>query len=106
MLYLYPEFKGKKLIPTKRGAKEMVEIGIDMWDVTDILTNGYDCSRSKRSRTKVERCMPFGRKIIRTVVVQGIFDPIGEAEEVYYIIHASQESINLDRLPGKGGRNQ
>jgi hypothetical protein len=104
MVSLYPEFDGRKLIPTKRGAKEMEEIGMDMWDAADVLKEGYDCSRSRRGPAKVERCLPIGRKVIRVVVVEGVFDPKGNPEEVYYIIHASEESSRKDRMMGDGSK--
>lgn len=67
-MYEYPLFEGKPLIPTKDAQKEMDEIALSLWQVKDVLEQGYNCSRSRRARNIVERCLYKKGKEIRVVV--------------------------------------
>lgn len=66
-MYGYPLFQEKPLIPTKDAQREMDEIGIGLWRVKEILEKGYDCSRSKRAKNIIEKCLYRKNKEIRVV---------------------------------------
>ncbi len=66
-MYEYPLFEGRPLIPTKDAQREMDEIGLNLWQVKEILDQGYDCSRSKRAKNIVEKCLYRKNKEIRIV---------------------------------------
>ena len=73
-MYGYPLFQEKPLIPTKDAQREMDEIGIDLWRVKEILEEGYDCSRSKRAKNIIEKCLYKKNKEIRVVAALVGFD--------------------------------
>ena len=77
-MYEYPSFEEKPLIPTKDAQREIDEIGLALWQVKDVLEQGYDCSGSKRARNIIEKCLYRKNKEIRVVVAlvewnKGIF---------------------------------
>jgi hypothetical protein len=80
----------------------MMEIGIDEWDAADILSRGFDCSRSSRKSFRIERCLQVGRKIIRIVAALGPYNFNGKLKEVFFIIHASKETLKKDRMKEMG----
>ena len=49
---------------------EMYDNDISLDDVIEILDEGFDCSRSKRSENTIERCIKKGNKIVKAVVVE------------------------------------
>jgi hypothetical protein len=69
-----PEFgvkwRGKFLRPSKHAFKEMDDLGMDLYDVRDVLDYGYDCSKGRRAKGTIERCIRKHKKIIRVVVVE------------------------------------
>ena len=81
----------------------MGEIGIDHWDAEEVLSTGYDCSRSLRRSTKIEKCLRIGNKVIRVVAELGPYYLNDEIKEVYYIIHASIETLKKHRTRNIGG---
>lgn len=102
MIFFGPIFKGLRLIITRHAAVEIHELGMTGWDIEEVLANGWDCSRSKRGKDKIERCLERGRKVIRAVAVLGPYSPNGLIEEAYYLIHVSVESKKKGRK-GKDG---
>ena len=46
---IYPFFKGLPLIPTRAAMNELYDNNMDLYTVLNVLENGYDCSKSKRS---------------------------------------------------------
>lgn len=77
-MYEYPLFEGNPLIPTKDAQREMDENGLNLWQVKEVLEQGYDCSRSKRAKNIIERCRYRKNKEIRVVAAlvewkEGIF---------------------------------
>ncbi|MFQ5800889.1 MAG: hypothetical protein ACE5HH_04125 [Candidatus Hydrothermarchaeales archaeon] len=40
---------------------ELVDLGMDLWDVVEILEVGFDCERSSRKSGVIERCIKKGR---------------------------------------------
>jgi len=49
---------------------EMYDNDLDIDDVIEILEEGFDCSRSKRSDGITERCIQKGDKIVKAVVAE------------------------------------
>lgn len=85
----YPKYKNLPVIPvqTRRGGKnvldELAKEGLDLFDVAEILENGYKTHR-KRRKDVIERCINKGNKTIEVVVQKSFcFE-----EEVWEIIHA------------------
>jgi hypothetical protein len=102
MMVLGPLFNGLRLIITRHAKVELYSLGLTGWDAEEVLSNGWNCSRSKRSKGKIERCSIRGKKIIRVVAVKGIYDLEESIEDVYYLIHVSVESRNKIRMRREG----
>jgi hypothetical protein len=67
---------------------------LNLFDVADVLENGYDCARSKRRKGKIERCLQLDNKVTRVVIAEGQFAyPDGWIEDVYWLIHVSVETF-------------
>ena len=97
MMGIGPLFKGVRFVTTEHSARELYALGLDEWEAVEVLTNGWDCSRSKRKKGKIERCLERGRKVIRAVAVSGVYSIEGQIEEAYYLVHISIETINKVR---------
>lgn len=69
---------------------ELLKHGIDLYDVEEILNEGYDCSRSKRRKGVLERCIDKGNKTIKVVVQQGFIELDGK--ECWELIHVGKFS--------------
>lgn len=90
---IYPRYKGRAIIPTRSAYHELEDLGLNLFDVADVLENGYDCHRSRRKKGKLERCLQLDNKVIRVVVADGQFVyPDGYIENVYWLIHVSIET--------------
>ena len=72
-LGIYPKYKGKPVMPSKRTIEELEEEGLDLDDVIEILEKGFDCSRSPREENIQEKCVQRKKAIIK-VVVENIGD--------------------------------
>jgi hypothetical protein len=73
---IYPKWKGKPVVPSYHAAREM-EGRFTLDDVVEILERGYDCSKSKRARVTIEKCIRKKGKIIRIVAVEAYSTWIG-----------------------------
>jgi len=82
---IYPKWIGKPVLPTREAAEELAYLNLDLDDVVLILDEGFDCSRSKRAKNIVEKCMKKGNKIIKIVVA--------EMETHWKLIHAGKFTV-------------
>lgn len=48
--------------------QELIKLEMDLWDVVCVLEYGYDCPRSRRKKSIVEKCIRKKNKIIKVVV--------------------------------------
>jgi len=88
-----PEFEGKRLVATRSAYRELEDLGLSLYDAAQVLDCGWNCSTSRRAEGKVERCLSWGEKVLRAVAAEGwYFPPLGEREEVWWLIHVSIES--------------
>ena len=97
---IFFEWKAKQLMPTRRALDEMFYTGIDMYNVIDILENGFDCARSRRRGWISEKCVQKGKKIVKVVVV--------DAGDYYKLIHVGKFSLThkfKKMLKKKNGKN-
>jgi hypothetical protein len=53
---------------TEKAYREMAALGMDLYDVKEILENGFDCSRSKRRKGIEEKCLEKKGETIKAVV--------------------------------------
>ncbi len=67
---MYPAWKKRPIIPTLSATRELLKLNLDLYDVLEILENGFDCSKSKRKPEVFERCIKKKNKIFKVVVVK------------------------------------
>jgi len=89
-----PTYQNLPIIPvqTRRGQKnvidELAHHGMDLDDVAEVLNEGYDCSRSKRRKGVLEKCINRGNKTIKVVVQRGFIEIDGQ--ECWELIHVGK----------------
>ncbi|MBU2638841.1 MAG: hypothetical protein KJ955_07750 [Nanoarchaeota archaeon] len=82
---VYPKCKGKPIVPTKEAATEIMQCGLDMDDIAEILEKGFDCSTSRRKKGTFEQGLRKGSKLIKAVAV--------EKECMFLLIHVGKISF-------------
>lgn len=89
-----PTYKGLPIITvqTRKGQKnvldELAYYGMDLYDVQEILNEGYDCSRSQRRKGVLEKCVDRGNKTNKVVVQKGFIEIDGK--ECWELIHVGK----------------
>lgn len=84
MKCIFPTYKEKRIVIANRVVdRELMELGLDLWDVKEILEIGFDCSRGKRKPSIEERCVRIGNKVIKIVVEESRV----EEENVWKLRH-------------------
>ena len=66
---MLPTWRGKPILPSRSAQDELFDNDIGLNEVAVILEEGFDCSRSKRKKDMVERCVQRGKSIVKVVVV-------------------------------------
>ena|SRR3990172_5537179 len=88
---LEPTWQGRPLRISKRTVmQELVELGMDLWDVVEILEGGFDCPRSRRRGGVYERCVKRGRKTVKVVVEAGEEILPGERMPIWVLRHVGE----------------
>lgn len=77
-------YNGKPILPTKTALNELSEIGVDLYQVTEILENGFDVR--KRKEYIIERGVRKGNKIVNVVAV--------DLGDYYKLIHAGEFTLS------------
>ena len=83
-----PIWQGKPLIVSNAAYKELLDYGMNTYDIITVLENGYDCPRSKRKSGTIERCLKRKDKITKVVVVESLQQ--WSEEMVWLIIHVGR----------------
>lgn len=96
MIFGY-EWNGRRLLPTRKASHEILELGLSIQEIIFVLNKGFDCASSKRQKGRVEKCFRRGTKLIRVVVQESELMYASEKEEVYWIIHVSEETYKKER---------
>ena len=66
---IFPTYKGLRIaILSRMVDRELTELRLDLWDVKEILENGFDCPIGRRKLNIEEKCIRIGDKIIKVVV--------------------------------------
>ncbi len=81
-------YKGLPLRPTRSVYNELKNLRMDLYDVLQILKDGYDCSTSGRKKGTFEKCLDFKNKTIKVVVVKSF--EFWSKQEVYVIVHVGK----------------
>lgn len=75
----FPRYQGKEIKATKNASTELWEYKKDLWNVLEIIEEGYPCSRSKRKDNIREMCVTRGNKVYKAV--------IADCGEYWLLIH-------------------
>jgi hypothetical protein len=84
MRELYPKWRGKPVIPSYHSLREMGG-KFDLYDVLEILENGYNCQKAGRRKGTVEKCMVVKGKQIKVVVAEVNSNWVGG--DVWLLVH-------------------
>lgn len=91
-------FKGLRIEPTLSASREIVEEKKDIYDVLEILEEGYESSPSKRKQNIVERSLRKGNKEYKAVVAKTeVIYPDNFKEEVWRLIHFGKITYKKER---------
>lgn len=71
---------------------ELVELGMDLWDVVEVLESGYDCAKSRRKKGVYEKCVRKGRKTVKVVVEEGEEILPDERASIWVLRHVGEFS--------------
>ena len=77
-------FKGKQILPTKTALNELSEIDVNLYQIPEILENGFEIR--KRKQNIIERGIQRGNKVINVVVV--------DLGDYYKLIHAGEFTLS------------
>ena len=77
-------YKGKPIFPTKTALNELSEIDVNLYEVPNILENGFQIRKRKKNIT--ERGIQRGNKVINVVVV--------DLGNYYKLIHAGKFTLS------------
>ena len=77
-------YKGKPILPTKTALNELSEIEVNLYEVPEILENGFEIR--KRKKNIIEKGIQRGSKVVNVVVV--------DLEDYYKLIHAGEFTLS------------
>ena len=100
MVYtITPRWKGKIITVSRRGYHELSALGMDLWDVIEILKEGFDCSVSKRKKGTIEKCAIRGKHLVRVVLKeQDFIYEDDNAETTFVLVHAGKEAFKQEKI--------
>lgn len=65
---IYPLYLELPLIPSRSAMQELYDNNMDLHDVQEVLESGYNCSKGKRAKEIIEKCLDIKKKTIRVVI--------------------------------------
>ena len=84
-------------MPSRAAQDEMFDHGVSLHDIVEILEEGFDCSRSKRMKNILERCVHRSKTIIKVVAA--------DTGEHLIITHVGKFTASKKKLQQlKGGK--
>lgn len=87
---LYPLYLELPLVPSRSAMQELYDNNMDINDVKAVLELGYDCSKGKRAKETIEKCLDIKKKTIRVVVGRSFNYHMDS--EVWVIMHVGKTS--------------
>lgn len=97
-------YKGLRIEPTLSASRELMKEGKDLYDVLEILEEGYNCSASKRKANIIEKCLKRGNKEYKAVITETeVTYPDNYIEKVWRLIHFGKTSYKKHRRRKKNG---
>jgi hypothetical protein len=65
---IYPLYLELPLIPSRSAMQELYDNNMDLYNVLEILESGYDCSKGKRAKGIIEKCLDSKKKTLNVVI--------------------------------------
>ena len=91
-------FKGLRIEPTLSASRELIKEKKDLYDVLEILEEGYESSTSKRKVNIIERSLRKGNKEYKAVAAKTeVVYPDNFREEVWRLIHFGKSTFKKER---------
>jgi len=91
-------FNGKRLEITLSASRELSKTSCDLYDVLEILEEGYYCNPSKRKQNIQEKCLRKGNKEYKAVLADTqVIYPDGYVENILRVIHFGVNTFNKKR---------
>tara|TARA_Y100000034_G_C6513327_1_gene220636 strand:+ start:95 stop:373 length:279 start_codon:yes stop_codon:yes gene_type:complete len=78
------KYQGLRIAPSMSATRELMKYGKTMFDVVDILEEGYDAPRKRKEGT-IERWLDKGNKTYNVVIVRDYNEIL--KEEVWVLTH-------------------
>jgi len=78
------KWNGRYLRPSKHAIREMIQLGMDLYDVVDILDN-KDAEDHPRGKDTIEKILKVGKTIYNVVVMESYAYDIDE--DIWLILH-------------------
>ena len=78
------KYQGLRIAPSMSATRELMKYGKTMFDVVDILEEGYDAPRKRKEGT-IERWLDKGNKTYNVVIVRDYHETL--KEEVWVLTH-------------------
>ena len=88
-------FDGLRVKVSHAADVELVDLGLRVVDAVEVLEKGFDCSRSKRKKDKIERCLRKGSRVLRVVAAYSYNFLL--KEDVVVLIHVSIEGTKWSK---------
>ena len=85
---IIPRWRGLPVMPARAAIRELDRLHFRIQDAIEVLEEGYDCSRSKRKKNIVEKCVKRRGKTIKIVVAQSFNQSLNT--DCWVIIHAGK----------------
>jgi hypothetical protein len=83
--YTEERWRGKALKLSNHAYRELFSHHMTLYDVLEVLERGYDCSRSRRKKGVIERCLRTKSGLTRVVVAESYNHD--EEMEIWLVIH-------------------
>ncbi|MBS3098550.1 hypothetical protein J4209_07195 [Candidatus Woesearchaeota archaeon] len=92
------KFQGLRIEPTLSASRELIKEGKSLYDVLEILEEGYNSSASKRKPNIIEKSIRKGNKEYKAVVAKTeVAYPDGFKEAVWRLIHFGKIGYKKER---------
>ena len=83
-----PTYKGAPIIPSRHAGNELMNLGLDLWFVENVLKEGYDCPSRKRKPGEIERCIKKGKAIYKVIAARSYSH--GLKKKVWVVVHVGK----------------
>ncbi len=96
-------YNGIRIEVTLSANTELLKLSLDLYDIVEVIEEGYDCGTGKRKRGIIERCVRKGNKVIKAVIAKtNVRYPDNFQEEIWRLIHVGEFTYSKKHKPKEG----